>query len=134
MFGFEAMVSTEIDLAFYRVGNFCASENEEILRKDLDLIKEKQDQAYIRRAAYKQRASQYFNKKVKHRSFQVGDQVLKKVNQSTRVPSNGNLGATWEVPYQVTWISQSGTYWLQTTEGRELSHPWHVEHLRKYYK
>ena len=133
-YGYEAVVPTEISLPTHRVTNFVARENEEALRSELDLIDEKREQAYLRMAAYKQRTSRYYNKRVKQRGFQVGDLVLKAVNQSSKNPAHGKLGPNWEGPYQVTRVNRPGTYWLQTLNGRELSHPWNIEHLRKYYQ
>jgi len=86
----------------YRVTNYTARENEEALREELDLVEEKRDQAYLRMAAYKQRASQYYNKRVKRRSFQVGELVLKAVNRSSKNLTHGKLGPNWEGQYQVT--------------------------------
>ena len=85
-------------------------------------------------AAYKQRVSQYFNRKVKPRSFQVGDLVLKVVNQSTKISSHGKLGLNWEGQFKVSQVNQLGTYWLQTLKGQDLPHPWNMEHLKKYYQ
>ena len=62
------------------------------MRVELDLVEEMRDRAFVQAVAYKQRVSQYYNKKVKRRSFQVGDLVLKAVNQSTKDPSHGKLG------------------------------------------
>ena len=81
-----------------------------------------------------ERVSQYYNKKVKRRSFQVGDLVLKEVNQSTKDLSHGKLGPNWEGPYQVIRVNRPGTYWQQTLAGRELPHPWNIEHLQTYYQ
>ena len=69
MFKLQTVVPTEIGLTSYKVDNFRATENKEMLREELYLIEEELDQAYIRAATYKQRTSQYFNKKVKHHSF-----------------------------------------------------------------
>ena len=101
-YGFEAVVLTEIEIPSHRVANYDKQENVEALRVELDLAEEKRDRAFVRAVAYKQRVSQYYNKKVKHRSFQVGDLVLKAVNQSTKEPSHGKLGLNWEGPYRVT--------------------------------
>ena len=79
-YDFLVVVSTELELLTYRVANYKDQENEEALRGELDLIEEKRDLAYLRMAAYKQRVSQYFNRRVKPCSFQVGDLVLKVVN------------------------------------------------------
>ena len=73
------MVPTELQLSTYQVDNYNDQDNEEALRKGLNLVEEKRDQAYIKLAAYKQRVSQYYNKRVKHCSFHVGD-LVKVVN------------------------------------------------------
>ena len=44
------------------------------------------------------------------------------------------LDLTWEVPYKITKVSKSGTYWLEDTVKKVLPHPWNVEHLKKYYQ
>ena len=95
------MVPTELEIPIYRVANYNEQENAEALRVELDLAEERRDRALVRAAAHKQRVSQYYNKKVKRRSFQVGNLVLKAVNQSTKVPSHGKLGPNWEGPYRV---------------------------------
>ncbi|GFS31891.1 hypothetical protein Acr_00g0019780 [Actinidia rufa] len=61
-------------------------------------------------AAYKCRVARYFNQSVKHRSFLPTDLVLRKVTLSTKEPSEGKLGPTWEGPYKVTKVSRPGTY------------------------
>ena len=105
------------------MANYNEQVNAEALRVELDLAEERKDRAFVRAAAYKQRVSQYYNKKVKRRSFQVGDLILKVVNQSTKDPSHGKLGPNWEGPYRVIRVNRPGTYWLQTLEGQELPHP-----------
>ena len=92
------------------MANYTERGNGEALREELDLIEEKRDQVYLRMAAYKQRVSQYFNKRVKDRCFQVGDLVLKAVNQSTKNLSHGKLGLNWEGPYKVVQVIRPGTY------------------------
>ena len=91
-YGFEVVVPTELEIPSYRVANYNQQGNTKALRVELDLTEERRDRDFVRAAAYKQRVSQYYNKKVKRRSFQVGDLVLKAVNQSTKDPSHGKLG------------------------------------------
>ena len=104
------MVPTELEILSYQVANYKQRENAEALRVELDLAEEMRDRAFVRAAAYKQRVSQYFNKKFKHRSFQVGNLVLKVVNQSTKDPSHGKLGPNWEGPYRVIRVNRPGSY------------------------
>ena len=75
-----------------------------------------------------------YNSQIRHRDFQVGDLVLRRVMGATRDPTQGKLGPNWEGPYRVTASNRKGTYHLETTEGVKLPHPWNAEHLRKYYQ
>ena len=44
----------------------------------------------------------HYNSKVKHKDFQVGDLVLRKVTCTTRDPFQGKLGPNWEGLYKIT--------------------------------
>lgn len=81
--------------------------------------------------AFKRKVGLYFNKRVRPRSFRVGDLVLKEIGVTT--VDEGTLGRRWEGPYVVVASHRSGAYHLKGTTGCELPHPWNVEHLRKYY-
>ena len=72
------------------------------------------------RAAAKQRLVRYqnlitkhYNNKVRHRDFQVGDLVLRKVMGTTRDLSQGKLGPNWEGPYRIASWQRKGTYHLE---------------------
>ena len=84
-------------------------------------------------ASYQQQMRQYHDSRVRQRNFKPGELVLKKVNQSTRMAQDGKLGPNWESPYEIISSTRKGTYRLKGPNGKELSHPWHTEHLRKYY-
>ena len=88
----------------------------------------------MRFAAYKQQVKKCFDKKVRPRSFQVGDLVLREVSLATRNPKEGKLGPNWEGPYVVKSQTRLGAYRLKTVEGTDLKHPWNVKHLRRYYQ
>jgi hypothetical protein len=104
------------------------------MRLHLDLLQEKQDEAQITMADYQQKATKYFNKRVKHREFKVGDWVLRKMTIATHDPTEGKLGPTWEGPYQVVKCHRQGAYHLRRAEGKPLPRPWNAEHLKKYYQ
>ena len=46
--------------------------------------------------------AKYYNSKVRHRDFQVGDLILRKVMGAIRDPSQGKLEPNWEGPYRTT--------------------------------
>ena len=77
--------------------------------------------------------AKHYNSKVRHKDFQVGDLVLRKVMGVAKDPTQGNLDPNWEGPYRVMSRQRKGTY-LETLDRRELQHPWNNEHLRKYYQ
>ena len=87
-----------------------------------------------RLARYQNRMAQYYNSWVRHRDFQVGDLVLRRVMGAARDPTQGKLDPNWEGPYRITSWQRKGTYYLETTDGQKLPHPWNTEHLRKYYQ
>ncbi|KAM1026328.1 hypothetical protein ACFX2C_039352 [Malus domestica] len=110
------------------------SENDKQLTFNLDLVEEHRNQAHLRNVAYKQRISNYYDSRVKHRSFKVGDWVLKKKLLCDRVPSEGTLSPNWDGPFEVVGISRPGSYKLKNSDGKTLGHLWNADHLKYYYK
>ncbi|KAL6962731.1 hypothetical protein U1Q18_052479 [Sarracenia purpurea var. burkii] len=132
-YGHEAVLPVEIGLPSARTAMYDPLRNEEELRLDLDLIEEERELATMRTATYQSRMRKSYNARVKERSFQVGDLVLRKVMLAAKNPSEGKLGPNWEGPYVVTALAGRGAYRLQDMEGRDLGHPWNAQHLRRYY-
>ena len=87
-----------------------------------------------RLARYQDRMAKHYNSWVRHRNFQVGDLVLRKVMGAARDPAQGKLSPNWEGPYRVKSWQRKDTYHLETLEGQKLPHPWNTEHLQKYYQ
>ncbi|KAM1203864.1 hypothetical protein ACFX2J_019631 [Malus domestica] len=85
-FGTEAVVPVELEQATYRIQNYMQSENDKQLTFNLDLVEEHRNQAHLRNVAYKQCISNYYDSRVKPRSFKVRDWVLKKRLLCDRVP------------------------------------------------
>ncbi|KAM1750921.1 hypothetical protein ACFX11_009099 [Malus domestica] len=97
-------------------------------------VTSKDIQAHLRNVAYKQRISNYYDSKVKPRSFKVRDWVLKKKLLYDRVPNEGTLSPNWDGPFEVVGISRPGSYKLRSSNGKTLSHLWNAVHLKYYYK
>ena len=133
-YGTDEVIPAEIGLTSYRVDSYSKETNEEELRLQLDLVDEVRTVAEQRLARYQNLMAKHYNSNVRHRDFQVGDLVLRKVMGATRDLSQGKLGPNWEEPYRITSWQRKGTYHLETLDGRRLQHPWNTEHLRKYYQ
>jgi ribonuclease HI len=132
-FGTEAVIPAEIGSPSFRVSHYNPGLNDVGINLHLDLLPEKREEATVRMAAYQQKSAQYFNKKVRPRSFKLGDWVLRRVTIATKNPTEGKLGPTWEGPYQVIQNHRQGAYHLQTAKGKRLPRPWNAEHLKKYF-
>ena len=117
-----------------RVQNHDPVTNEEELHINLDLVEEAREMVVVWNAKYKCRMAKFYNSRVKHRSFQPGDLVLKKVILSIKDSHKGKLRLNWEGPYLVTKVVRPCTYKIQNFEGKVLLHPWNAEHLKRYYQ
>ena len=71
------MISVKIGLSSDRVRNFYEATNSDQLRTDLDLLEEIKEQVHIRMTAYKYIIAKYYNVRIKSRSFQKGDLILR---------------------------------------------------------
>jgi len=91
-YGSEAIIPAELGLISYRVENHDESRNNKAMRLQLDLVDEVRATTEQRLARYQDLMAKHYNSKVRHRDFQVGDLVLRKVTGTTRDPSQGKLG------------------------------------------
>ena len=78
--------------------------------------------------------AKHYNFRVRHKDFQVGDLVLRRVTGATKDTSQGKLGSNWEGPYRIASWHGKGTYHLETLHGQKLHYPWNTKHLKKYYQ
>ena len=104
------------------------------MRLQLDLLDEVKTTTEQRLARYQDLMAKHYNSRVKHKDFQVGDLVFRKVMGAVRDSTQGKLGPNWEGPYKITLWQREGTYHLKTLDRQKLHHPWNTEHLRKYYQ
>lgn len=96
-FGVEAVISAEVGLPSLQVENYDKKGNAEQLMAELDLIKEKGEQAIIRTAARNQVIARYYDKKYWPWIFRTGDLVLKKV--LVQELGLGSFGLKWHGPF-----------------------------------
>jgi hypothetical protein len=91
-FEVEAVIPIEIGSPSYRIQHYNPGFNSEGLKLHLDLLEEKREEARVRTFAYKAKATRYYNKKVKPRSFNISDWVLRRVTSTAKDPTEGKLG------------------------------------------
>ena len=91
-YGAEAVLPLETSFPMLRTGTFTPSNNDELLGKCLDLIKEKRENAMIQLAYYHHKLKQGYDANVKLRPLAPGDLVLRKVLGNAKNPSWGKHG------------------------------------------
>ena len=75
----DAIIPVEIRLTSYQVENYDENKNEEAMRLQLDLVDEVCATVEQRLVRYQNLMAKHYNSNVRHRDFQVGDLVLRKV-------------------------------------------------------
>ncbi|XP_071712989.1 uncharacterized protein [Rutidosis leptorrhynchoides] len=101
VYGTEAVIPAEICVPTQRIMAFDIEANSDALRENLNLLEERRLMAAIRQADHKHKMAKYYNKKVKHTQFEVGDLVLRD-NEASRQIKFRKLAPKWEGPYKVT--------------------------------
>ena len=132
-YGAEAIIPLEVNFPTLRTNSFTPDSNDELPRKNLDLVDERIEKAMIQLAYYHQKLKQGYDANVKLRPLAPGDLVLRKVVGAAKNPSWGKLGPNWEGPYQITSVIGIGAYYLEDLDDKVVPRPWNVNNLRRYY-
>ena len=77
VYGAEAVLPSDIRHDSSWVANYVKADNEQARQEALDLLDEKWDMALARSAVYQQDLRRYHSRRVKTRTFQEGDLVLR---------------------------------------------------------
>ena len=81
----EVIIPTEIGMPTLRI-EITEKANTEALAKDLDMIDELHEATVMRMSSYQQRTTNLYNRRVRQRTFQAGDLVLRRVFENTADP------------------------------------------------
>ncbi|XP_057250075.1 uncharacterized protein LOC130591161 [Beta vulgaris subsp. vulgaris] len=132
-FGAEAVLPVEVGLPNWRILNYEAGLNEQIQKEDLDLLPKIRLAAELRSAAYKDRISKAYNKRVRSRPISKGDLVRRRMAATGKAHVDGKLTANWEGPYLVKEEIVPGSYRLEDMAGKLLRNSWNASVLKRYY-
>ena len=87
MYGAETVIPLENGFPTMRSSAFTSDGNNELLKKNLDLIEERREYAMVQLAYYQHRLKQSYDMNVKLRPLAPGDLVLRKVVGNTKNPT-----------------------------------------------
>ena len=105
-------------------------EQEQLRQDDAMLLEEDHLRVAVRAARYQQALCRYHSCKVRARSLEEGDLVLRRV-QSAK--NSNKLTPKWEGPYRVIRVTGPGAVRLETEDGIPVSNSWNIEHICKFY-
>ena len=91
-YGAEVVIPLETGFPTLRTSSFNPSDNDEHLKKNLDLIEEKRENAMVQLAYYQQKLKQGYDSNVKLRPLTPSDLVLRRVVGTVKNPAWGKLG------------------------------------------
>ncbi|GKV13754.1 hypothetical protein SLEP1_g24737 [Rubroshorea leprosula] len=132
-FDTEAVIPVEIGVPSFRVTHFDEGRNGQLLRENLDLLAKVREEARLRTLVYKQKLANFYNKRVRPRTFKVGDLVLRKAGLIGFETRFGKIAPNWEGPYTVAEVPHPSAYVLQDHEGKRVPRVWNVNNLKKFY-
>ena len=91
-YGADAVIPLENGFPTLRTSTFTSDGNDKLLKKSLDLVEERRENAMVQLAYYQHKLKQGYDMNVKLRPLAPGDLVLRKVLRSTKNPAWGKLG------------------------------------------
>ena len=86
-YGAETVIPLENGFPTIRTSTFTSDGNDELLKKNLNLVEERRENAMLQLAYYQHKFKQGYDKNVKLRSLAPGNLVLKKVLGNTKNPT-----------------------------------------------
>ena len=132
-YGAEAVIPLENGFPMMRTSTFTSDGNDELLRKNLDLVEERSENAMVQLAYYQHKLKHDYDMNVKLWSLALGDLVLRKVLGNTKNLAWGKLGPNWEGPYRITSVAGIGACYLEDLDEKTVLYPWNVNNLKRYY-
>ncbi len=102
------------------------------LRLNLDLLEERRELTAIKEANYKTQLARYYNSRVKHCTYNIGDYVFRN-NDASNAEPHGKLAPKWEGLYRIQEILGKGAYALEILDGTPIPRSWNGAQLRTCY-
>ena len=117
----------EVEVPSHRVAYYDPMTNKTLLLESPDMIEEKRDEADLRALRHRHQVARYYDHKVRLKTFEPGDLVLKRV-----FPPSTQLSPKWEGPYTIERKLDTTAFKLTTVDGEEIPRAWNAQHLWRY--
>jgi hypothetical protein len=130
VYGFETILPVDVMWESPAVEQYDEGISEDNTRVDIDGLEEARCIALVQSARYLEGIQRYHDCNVKERSFNVGDLVLRRIQNTN---GQHKLSSPWESPVTVAKVIGTGSCRLQTFEGEDISNSWNVDQLCRFY-
>jgi len=117
------VISLETGFPTLRKSLFTPNNNDNLLQRSLDLVKERRENAMVQLTYYQQKLKQGYDLSVMLRLLAPGDLVLRKVVGTTKNPTWEKLGSNWEGPYRITSMAGISAYFLEDLDENVVPRP-----------
>jgi hypothetical protein len=97
---------------------------------ELDSAEEVRCNVLLQLAHYLQGVHRYHDLNIQETSFNVGDLVLRRIQDETGLHK---LNSRWEGPFIVLKVTGPRSYRLQYPNGQEFPNSWNIEHLCRFH-
>jgi hypothetical protein len=137
VYGQEAVLPVEISLnvvRFAKQNDLTVDDYYNSMMDNIDKVTDKRVTALGEIEKDNIMGAKAYNKKVKAKSFQVGDLVWKTVLPlKSKDRKFGKWSPSWEGPYKVIQVMSGNVYLLQTLQGKDLSKALNGHFLKQYH-
>jgi hypothetical protein len=126
----EAILPTDVMWDSPAVEQYDEGVSEDSRRVDIDGLEEARCAALVQSARYLEGIRRYHDRNVKERSFNVGDLVLRHIQNTEGLHK---LSSPWEGPFTIAKVTGPGSYRLQTLEGDDINNSLNIDQLCRIY-
>ena len=130
VYGSEAILPADIMWKSPRLEMYDSTEADGSRQLEVDSLDEMRCNALLRSTRYLQNMRRYHDRNIQTRSFNIGDMVLRRIQDETGLHK---LNSRWEGHFIVTKVTGPGSYRLIYVDGLEVPNSWNIEHLQKFY-
>src|SRR4051812_46141599 len=138
VYGEEVILPSDIRHDSPRVAAYVEADNKKARQDAIDVLSEERELAAAKLAIYQQDLPRYHSRRIKTRTFQEGDLVLRLIHKKDGMHK---LSSPWEGPFVVSKNLYNGSYYLVDIREKEKTHtcmeetlrPWNIAQLRPYY-
>jgi hypothetical protein len=122
VYGQEAVLPVEVNLGAYRLAkqnDLSADTYYALMMDNIDEVTDKRLEALEAIEKDKRRVARAYNKRVKAKSFQVGDLVWKTILPiGSKSNKFGKRSPSWEGPYKVVRVCSRNSYMVESLQGQ----------------